>query len=114
MVILLINQPDLGQVLLITTSWLVIIFVSGINITILFQQKGKMGNWIVLTVGTLVAIVVFRMKRPADETLETPSNFITFFHPILGEGDLFVGGVLVLYFSSRLFLALSQTIRSIF
>ena len=73
-----------------------------------------MGNWIVLTVGTLVAIVIFRMKRPADETLETPSNFITFFHPILGEGDLFVGGVLVLYFSSRLFLALSQTIRSIF
>jgi hypothetical protein len=53
-------------------------------------------------------------ERPADETLETPSNFITFFHPILGEGDLFIGGVLVLYFSSRLFLALSQTIRSIF
>ena len=85
-----------------------------ITIKILFQQKEKMGNWIVLTVGTLVAMVVFRMKRPADETLETPSNFITFFHPILGEGDLFVGGVLVLFFSSRLFLVLSQTIRSIF
>ena len=73
-----------------------------------------MGYWIVLAVGTLVATVVFRMKKPADETLETQSNFITFFHPILGEGDLFIGGVLVLYFSSRLFLVLSQTIRSLF
>ena len=73
-----------------------------------------MGNWIVLIIATLAAMVIFRMKRPDDETMETPSNFITFFHPILGEGDLFIGGVLVLYFSSRLFLTLSQTIRSIF
>ncbi|MBC8258222.1 MAG: hypothetical protein H8E38_04330 [SAR324 cluster bacterium] len=73
-----------------------------------------MGNWIALTIGTLVLMIGFRMKRPVDENLEPPSNFTTFFHPIHGEGDLFVGGVLVIYFSSRLFLALFQTVRSIF
>jgi hypothetical protein len=37
-----------------------------------------------------------------------------FFNPLQGEGDLFIGGVLVIYFSSRVFLALFQTLRSIF
>ena len=73
----------------------------------------KMGTWIALTILSLVAMIVFRKKRPLDEKLEPPSNFTMFFHPILGEGDLFIGGVLVIYFSSRMFLALSQTIRSI-
>jgi len=72
-----------------------------------------MGNWIALTILSLVAMIVFRKKRPLDEKLEPPSNVITFFHPIQGEGDLFIGGVLVIYFSSRMFLALSQTIRSL-
>jgi len=73
----------------------------------------KMGNWIALTILSLVAMIVFRKKRPLDEKLEPPSNVTIFFHPIQGEGDLFIGGVFVIYFSSRMFLALSQTIRSI-
>ena len=72
-----------------------------------------MGNWIALTILSLVAMIVFRRKRPLEEKLEPPSNFIMFFHPIQGEGDLFIGGILVIYFSSRMFLALSQTIRSL-
>jgi len=72
-----------------------------------------MGNWIALTILSLVAMIVFRKKRPLDEKLEPPSNFTMFLHPIQGEGDLFIGGVLVIYFSSRMFLALSQTIRSL-
>ena len=72
-----------------------------------------MGNWIALTILSIVAMIVFRKKRPLDEKLEPPSNFYVFFHPIQGEGDLFIGGVLVIYFSSRMFLALSQTIRSL-
>ena len=72
-----------------------------------------MGNWIALTILSLVAMIVFRKKRPLDEKLEPPSNVTIFFHPTQGEGDLFIGGVLVIYFSSRMFLALSQTIRSI-
>tara|TARA_B100000579_G_C22525947_1_gene708435 strand:- start:367 stop:531 length:165 start_codon:yes stop_codon:yes gene_type:complete len=54
------------------------------------------------------------MKKPPDEKLEPPSNFVMFFNPIQGEGDLFIGGVLVIYFSSRVFLALFQTLRSVF
>ena len=73
----------------------------------------KMGNWIALTILSLVAMIVFRKKRPLDEKLEPPSNVTIFFHPIQGEGDLFIGGVLVIYFSSRMFLVLSQTIRSL-
>jgi len=73
----------------------------------------KMGTWITLTILSLVAMIVFRKKRPLDEKLEPPSNVTIFFHPIQGEGDLFIGGVLVIYFSSRMFLVLSQTIRSL-
>ena len=73
-----------------------------------------MSNWLVLTVVTLFAMVAFRMKKPPDERLEPPSNIVMFFNPIQGEGDLFIGGVLVIYFSSRVFLALFQTIRSVF
>ena len=73
-----------------------------------------MANWLVLTVLTLLVLVVFRMKKPPDEKLDPPSNFVMFFNPIQGEGDLFIGGVFVIYFSSRVFLALFQTLRSIF
>ncbi|HAF89274.1 MAG: hypothetical protein CL918_04870 [Deltaproteobacteria bacterium] len=73
-----------------------------------------MANWLVLTVLTLVVLIVFRMKKPPDEKLDPPSNFVMFFNPIQGEGDLFIGGVFVIYFSSRVFLALFQTLRSIF
>ena len=73
-----------------------------------------MGNWLVLTVLTIVVLIVFRMKKPPDDKLDPPSNFVMFFNPIQGEGDLFIGGVFVIYFSSRVFLALFQTLRSIF
>jgi len=73
-----------------------------------------MGNWLVLTVLTVVVLIVFRMKKPPDDKLDPPSNFVMFFNPIQGEGDLFIGGVFVIYFSSRVFLALFQTLRSIF
>ena len=73
-----------------------------------------MAKWLVLTGLTLVVLIVFRMKKPPDEKLDPPSNFVMFFNPIQGEGDLFIGGVFVIYFSSRVFLALFQTLRSIF
>ena len=73
-----------------------------------------MANWLVLTVLTIVVLIVFRMKKPPDEKLDPPSNYVMFFNPIQGEGDLFIGGVFVIYFSSRVFLALFQTLRSIF
>ena len=35
-IILLINQPDFGQSILIVTSWIALVFVSGINIFLIF------------------------------------------------------------------------------
>lgn len=35
-VFLLVNQPDIGQAMLITSSWIIMVFVSGINFIILF------------------------------------------------------------------------------
>ncbi|MBS1255608.1 MAG: hypothetical protein MAG581_01417 [Deltaproteobacteria bacterium] len=73
-----------------------------------------MGKWIALIFITLLVMIVFRMKRPVDEKLVSPSNLTMFFHPVQGEGDLFIGGILLIYFSSRLFLSLFQTLRDIF
>ncbi len=73
-----------------------------------------MATWIILTIAVVVAMVVYRMRRPEEEKLEQPSNFVMFFHPSKGEGDLFLGGLLALYFFSRFALDMFQTIRSIF
>ena len=73
-----------------------------------------MGTWLALTFFTILAMVIFRNRKPSEENLEPPSNFVMFFNPIEGEGDLFLGGLLVLFFSSRFFLELFQTLRYIF
>ncbi len=73
-----------------------------------------MTTWVGLTIGVIVVMVVFRMKRPPDENIDPPSNFVMFFHPVHGEGDLFLGGLMVVYFVSRLILELFQTLRIIF
>ena len=54
-IILLLSQPDLGQTLLITSVWLTIIFVSGINL-ILFSLS-------LLTVCSLTFILIFLVPK---------------------------------------------------
>ena len=49
-VIILINQPDLGQTLLLTLSWLTMIFVSGFNMLIL----SILGLVFVITIALLI------------------------------------------------------------
>ncbi len=71
-------------------------------------------TWLGMAVGLLVLMVVYRMRRPPDEKMDPPSNFVMFFHPVHGEGDLFLGGFLVLYFMSRFFLEAFQNIRATF
>jgi len=44
-----------------------------------------MGNWLILTVVTLVVMIGFRMKKPPDEKLDPPSNFVMFFNPLQGK-----------------------------
>ncbi len=73
-----------------------------------------MATWIMLTIGSAVLLVVWRLRRPEDEKLEPPSNMTMFFHPVKGEGDLFLGGMLIIYFFSRLALFMFQDIRSVF
>tara|TARA_Y100001970_G_C14255107_1_gene874731 strand:- start:920 stop:1141 length:222 start_codon:yes stop_codon:yes gene_type:complete len=70
--------------------------------------------WLACTFFTILGMVIFRKKKPKEENLEPPSNLIMFFDPIEGEGDLFLGGLLVIFFSSRFFLELFQTLRLIF
>jgi len=73
-----------------------------------------MGIWLSLSFFTILVMIIYRRKKPAEENLEPPSNFVMFFNPIEGEGDLFLGGLLFLFFSSRFFLELFQTLRQIF
>ena len=70
--------------------------------------------WLLLTFFTILGMVIFRKRKPNEENLEPPSNFVMFFNPMEGEGDLFIGGLIVLFFSSRFFLELFQTLRFIF
>ena len=73
-----------------------------------------MGMWIALIFLTILAMIFFRLKRPIDEKNEPPSNLIMFFHPVQGEGDLFIGGLLLIFFSSQLFLGLFQALKELF
>ena len=73
-----------------------------------------MGKWIALIFLTVLAMIVFRMKSPFDEKIEPPSNLTMFFHPVQGEGDLFIGGLLLIFFFSQLFLGLFHALKEIF
>ncbi len=48
--ILLVNQPDLGQTLLIVSSWITMVFVSGFNMIVLFF----LGLFVIVILGLLV------------------------------------------------------------
>ena len=57
-------------------------------------------------------MVVWRLRRPPDEKMDPPGNFVMFFSPTQGEGDLFIGGIVSLYFISSFFLrSLSEHAR---
>ncbi len=59
--------------------------------------------WLLFTFFTILGMVIFRKRKPNEENLEPPSNLVIFFNPIEGEGDVFLGGLLVLFFASRFF-----------
>ena len=64
--------------------------------------------------GEVPGRVHFFIGRPPDEKMDPPGNFTMFFSPTQGEGDLFVGGIIVIYFISRFFLESFQNIRVTF
>ena len=53
--LMLISQPDLGQTLLITTIWLALIFVSGINLFLFFS--------FIITAGLIVSYLVIFVPK---------------------------------------------------
>ena len=64
-VLILINQPDLGQTFLLTLTWLTMIFISGFNIILLFL----MGLIFIITIFSLIYLlpekfgyIFFRIK----------------------------------------------------
>ena len=73
-----------------------------------------MVKWVALIFLTILAMIFFRLKRPVDEKIDQPSNLTMFFHPVQGEGDLFLGGLLLIFFSSQLFLRLFQALKELF
>jgi len=72
-ILLLINQPDIGQSLLLFLTWLSLIFVSGINLVIFFIFFG-----IILTV--LIAVIFFFPNKFGYVLIRLKS----FFDPLSG------------------------------
>ena len=54
-ILLLISQPDLGQTFLIITTWLSLIFISGVNLLIFF-------SFFIIVSGILTYLVIFIPK----------------------------------------------------
>jgi cell division protein FtsW len=73
-IFLLINQPDIGQTILITSSWLVMIFVSGVNIFFLIF----IGVLSVFALGIIIYIFPTKFGYIS-------SRIITFLNPSKGD-----------------------------
>ena len=103
----------------LNTSWIILCMLVQvfshlhIRIYISFWIK-TIGMWIALIFLTILAMIYFRLKRPVDEKIEPPSNLTMFLHPVQGEGDLFIGGLLLIFFFSQLFLELFQALKELF
>ena len=75
-IFLLINQPDIGQALLITSSWFIMIFVSGISILVLF---------LIVTTGlSALFLLIYSFPNKFGYII---SRLTTFFDP--SKGDTF-------------------------
>ena len=73
-VMLLINQPDFGQTLLITSTWLTMIFTSGFNMLILF--------FLILIFFSIITFLIFFFPTKFGYII---SRIKTFFDPKAGD-----------------------------
>jgi len=73
-VILLINQPDFGQTLLITSVWITMIFVSGFNMLILSSS-------VIVFLGLIISLIFFFPSKFGYIF----SRLKTFFNPSTGD-----------------------------
>ena len=68
------DQPDIGQTLLITSTWIAMIFASGINLTVLILMA-------ILFIGILGSIIYFFPSKFGY----IPSRIMSFFDPSKGD-----------------------------
>ena len=73
-VFLLVDQPDIGQTLLIISTWIAMIFASGINLTVLILMA-------ILFIGILGSIIYFFPSKFGY----IPSRIMSFFDPSKGD-----------------------------
>ena len=72
--ILLLNQPDIGQSILLITTWISIIFISGIKISYIFVF------FILVTLSSILLLIIFPEKFGYIS-----QRLITFFDPSQGD-----------------------------
>ncbi|MBF0236773.1 MAG: hypothetical protein HQM12_03645 [SAR324 cluster bacterium] len=72
--------------------------------------------WLLTTIGLSVGLFYFHQRKSErGSNLDVEfSNITMFFDPWKGEGDIFVGGILILLSFSKFLLELAQAIRMIF
>ena len=72
--ILLLNQPDIGQSILLITTWISIIFISGIKISYIFIF------FVLVTLSSILLLIIFPEKFGYIS-----QRLITFFDPSQGD-----------------------------
>jgi len=68
-IFLLVNQPDIGQTLLITLAWIIMIFVSGINLVLLWSVGLVLFSLLILIIylfPSKFGYIFFRLKTFID------------------------------------------------
>ena len=72
----------------------------------------SMWVWLILAIVLMVVLLFYQSRKwDGNDSLEF-SNITMFFNPIKGEGDIFLGGILVLVFFSFFLFELAKVFRS--
>ena len=72
----------------------------------------SMWVWLILAIALMVVLLFYQSRKwDGNDSLEF-SNITMFFNPIKGEGDIFLGGILVLVFFSFFLFELAKVFRS--
>ncbi|MGK5093860.1 hypothetical protein WDW89_17835 [Deltaproteobacteria bacterium TL4] len=75
----------------------------------------KLIGFLLSSIALMVGLYFFHQRKSSGDDKETDfSNMTMFFDPFKGEGDIFVGGIIILILFSQFLLELSQTIRILF
>lgn len=72
----------------------------------------SMWIWLISSIALMVVLLFYQSRKwDGNDSLEF-SNITMFFNPVKGEGDIFLGGILVLVFFSFFLFELAKVFRS--